>query len=84
MTEPIFHMCTAVDAPPSTPASNPRGEMDAVLARLPTLDSRMACDELAVAFCYINSKAARRRLVGSHLATLLTRLRACKSELLRR
>lgn len=81
VTEPISRMCTAVDAPTSTPASNPRGEMDALLTRLPTLDSRVACDELAVAFCYINSKAARRRLVGTQFAILLTRLRACESEL---
>ena len=41
--------------------------MDALLARLPAMDSRAACDELAVAFCYANSKAARRRLVrGLH------------------
>lgn len=47
----------------SSAAKDARAEVDALLARLPALDSRAACDELAVAFCYANSKAARRRLV---------------------
>ncbi len=30
---------------------------------LPTLCSREECDDLAVNFCYINSKGARKRMV---------------------
>ena len=62
---PITHpddVCAAVEAA-SSAAKDARAEVDALLARLPALDSRAACDELAVSFCYINSKAARRRLV---------------------
>ena len=55
-------MCAAGEAA-SSAAKETRAEVDALLARLPALDSRAACDELAVAFCYVNSKAARRRLV---------------------
>lgn len=37
--------------------------MEAVVACLPTLCSREECDELAVNFCYVNSKGARKRMV---------------------
>lgn len=38
-------------------------QLDALLARLPTLGNRDLIDAAAVEFCYINSKAARKRLV---------------------
>lgn len=34
------------------------------MACLPTLSGREDCDELAVNFCYVNSKGARKRMVG--------------------
>ena len=37
--------------------------MEAVLACLPGLTHREAADEVAVNFCYVNSKGARRRMV---------------------
>lgn len=40
---------------------------DLVLSRLPTCVSRDLCDELAVNFCYSNSKGARKRLVRALL-----------------
>ena len=40
-----------------------RAEVEALLACLPSLDSREACDEVAVNFCYVNSKGARKRMV---------------------
>ncbi|MEW5297640.1 MAG: hypothetical protein WDW36_000836 [Sanguina aurantia] len=39
------------------------GVLDAVLSRLRTCVSRDLCDEVAVNFCFVSSKAARRRLV---------------------
>ncbi|KAK9825703.1 hypothetical protein WJX81_008105 [Elliptochloris bilobata] len=61
--QPVDAAQSATEAASSSAAAkDARAEVDALLARLPTLDSRLACDELAVAFCYVNSKAARRRL----------------------
>ena len=37
--------------------------LDLILNRLPTCVTRELCDELAVNFCYCNSKSARKRLV---------------------
>ncbi|CAL8462985.1 g2519 [Coccomyxa elongata] len=39
-----------------------RAEVDAMVECLPTLCSREECDDLAVNFCYINSKGARKRM----------------------
>ena len=36
--------------------------MEVLLAQLPSCVSREACDEVAVNFCFMASKAARRRL----------------------
>ncbi|RYP38561.1 hypothetical protein DL767_002497 [Monosporascus sp. MG133] len=38
-------------------------QVDAVLARLPELTNKDAIDEIAVDFCFLNSKASRNRLV---------------------
>ena len=40
-----------------------RAEVEAVLRQLLTCTSCEAADEVALAFCYVNSKGARRRLV---------------------
>lgn len=40
-----------------------KSAVDALLAQLPKCISRDLCDELSVNFCYLNSKAARKRLV---------------------
>ena len=40
-----------------------RAEVEAVLRQLPACTSREAADEVALAFCYVNSKGSRRRLV---------------------
>ena len=40
-----------------------KAAVDALLAQLPKCISRDLCDELSVNFCYLNSKAARKRLV---------------------
>ncbi len=58
---------TGADHGQRAAAGDPRAELEAVLARLPALDSAAACDELAVAFCYVGGKAARRRLVGAQV-----------------
>ncbi|KAL3151997.1 hypothetical protein ABBQ32_001118 [Trebouxia sp. C0010 RCD-2024] len=39
-----------------------KAAVDALLAQLPKCISRDLCDELSVNFCYLNSKAARKRL----------------------
>ena len=44
-----------------------RAEVDAVLACLPGLTGREACDDVAVGFCYVNSKGARRRMVRARV-----------------
>lgn len=43
-----------------------KAALDALLSQLPKCISRELCDELSVNFCYLNSKAARKRLVGAH------------------
>lgn len=48
--------------------------MDALLSQLPKCISRDLCDELAVNFCYLNSKAARKRLVRVLCETTRTNL----------
>ncbi|DBA81963.1 TPA: hypothetical protein ACH3X1_007672 [Trebouxia sp. C0004] len=40
-----------------------KAAVDALLSQLPKCISRDLCDELSVNFCYLNSKAARKRLV---------------------
>lgn len=40
-----------------------KAAVDALLAQLPKCISRDLCDDLSVNFCYLNSKAARKRLV---------------------
>lgn len=48
-----------------------RAEVEAVVACLPTLGSREECDEVAINFCYVNSKGARKRMVRTQLLTSL-------------
>ncbi|KAI8377492.1 armadillo-type protein [Radiomyces spectabilis] len=43
-------------------------QLDALLARLPTLGNRDLIDSAAVEFCYLNSKAARKRLIKAVLS----------------
>jgi regulator of nonsense transcripts 2 len=38
-------------------------QLEALLARLPTLNNRDMIDSVAVEFCYLNSKSARKRLI---------------------
>ena len=40
-----------------------KAAVDALLGQLPKCISRDLCDELSINFCYLNSKAARKRLV---------------------
>ena len=61
---------TATDAADSTAAdtealggAKTKAAVDALLAQLPKCISRDLCDELSINFCYLNSKAARKRLV---------------------
>ena len=54
----------AGDEGPDAAARPGRAEVEAIVACLPTLSSREECDELAVNFCYVNSKGARKRMVG--------------------
>lgn len=44
-------------------APAPAAQLAALLARLPDLSNRDAIDKVAVDFTFLNSKAARRRLV---------------------
>lgn len=50
----------------STPEISNRttgSQVDALLARLPSLMVKEAADQLAIAFCFLNSKASRNRLL---------------------
>jgi hypothetical protein len=53
--------------PPSAGAGSALREVDRILRSLTSCVSRDLCDELAVNFCYANSRAARRRLVRALL-----------------
>jgi hypothetical protein len=55
-----------------------------VMACLPTLSGLEDCDELAVNFCYVNSKNARKRMVGPLLQPQLRTLAALQTACLRR
>lgn len=64
------HIADKVDAAEGTAAdtealggAKTKAAVDALLAQLPKCISRDLCDELSVNFCYVNSKAARKRLV---------------------
>ena len=48
-----------------------RGEALAVIERLPACGTQEDADEFALAFCYVNSKGARRRLVQFTLLLIL-------------
>ena len=50
---------------PEVSGQEVRAEVEAVLRQLPACTSREAADEVALAFCYVNSKGARRRLVNT-------------------
>ena len=48
---------------PSTANAEARAAMDAVVEQLQQCVSKDQCDAVAVAFCYANNKAARKRMV---------------------
>ncbi len=53
-------------SPPGTPQMAPQGPsqlLTALLARLPDATNRALIDQAAVDFAFLNSKAARKRLV---------------------
>lgn len=57
-------------SPPSTPQLAPQGPsqlLTALLARLPDATNRTLIDQAAVDFAFLNSKAARKRLVKVRL-----------------
>ena len=41
-----------------------RGEVSEVMERIKNCSSQEATEEAALAFCYVNSKGARKRLVS--------------------
>ena len=51
-------------AAPGTANAEARAAMDAVVEQLQQCVTRDQCDAVAVAFCYANNKAARKRLVS--------------------
>ncbi|KAK9907680.1 hypothetical protein WJX75_008040 [Coccomyxa subellipsoidea] len=53
---------TAGGEGPEAAARPGRAEVEAVMACLPTLSGLEDCDELAVNFCYVNSKNAHKRM----------------------
>ena len=57
---------TPKTSPPSTPQLAPQGPsqmLTALLARLPDATNRVMIDQVAVDFAFLNSKAARKRLI---------------------
>lgn len=59
-----LHLTASSPPPPllTRTADKEPSEMEVLLAQLPSCVSREACDEVAVNFCFMASKAARRRL----------------------
>jgi len=49
-------------------------QLDALLARLPTLNNRDMIDSVAVEFCYLNSKSARKKLIKSLISVPRSRV----------
>ncbi|KAG2176994.1 hypothetical protein INT43_007648 [Umbelopsis isabellina] len=49
-------------------------QLDGLLARLPTLNNRDMIDSVAVEFCYLNSKSARKRLIKTLVSVPRTRV----------
>jgi regulator of nonsense transcripts 2 len=49
-------------------------QLDALLARLPTLNNRDMIDSVAVEFCYLNSKSARKKLIKTLVSVPRTRV----------
>lgn len=62
VTPPADDDVAAPDAAAAEPSSS-RDAITPILARLTSCVSRDLCDELAVNFCYSNSKGARKKLV---------------------
>lgn len=57
---------TPKTSPPGTPQLAPQGPsqmLTALLARLPDATNRVMIDQVAVDFAFLNSKAARKRLI---------------------
>ncbi|KAM0751324.1 ARM repeat-containing protein [Meredithblackwellia eburnea MCA 4105] len=53
----------AVDTPDASLPAGPAAQLTAVLARLPDASSKATIDSIAIDFAFLNSKAARKRLV---------------------
>jgi len=61
-------------SPPRTPSLAPQGPsqlLTALLTRLPDTTNRALIDQAAVDFAFLNSKAARKRLVKVRISTIL-------------
>ena len=56
-------LCSLPIEPDDGLAPAPAAQLSALFARLPEMSSRQAIDKAAVEFTFLNSKAARRRLV---------------------
>ncbi|KAJ3556426.1 hypothetical protein NM688_g2036 [Phlebia brevispora] len=68
---------TPKTSPPSTPQLAPQGPsqmLTALLARLPDATNRVMIDQVAVDFAFLNSKAARKRLIRFMSQTPKSRL----------
>ncbi|PRQ75790.1 Armadillo-type fold [Rhodotorula toruloides] len=59
--DPVAKLETA-EPDPSIP-SGPAAQLNAIFARLPEASSKKSIDDIAVEFAFLNSKAARKRLV---------------------
>ncbi|BGP26942.1 regulatorof nonsense transcripts 2 [Rhodotorula toruloides] len=59
--DPVAKLDTA-EPDPSIP-SGPAAQLNAIFARLPEASSKKSIDDIAVEFAFLNSKAARKRLV---------------------
>lgn len=63
--EAIPLQSTTVDSSAAITNKSVGAQVDAILARLPELQTKDATDQLAHDFCFVNSKASRNRLVKS-------------------
>ncbi|KAI9003373.1 armadillo-type protein [Hyaloraphidium curvatum] len=62
------------DEAKETGAATSQPQLDALLARLPNAMNRTAIDQLAIDFCYINTKLSRRKLARAMLSVPRQRL----------
>lgn len=61
----------------ATAGHDARGETEEAVEQIRNCTNRQSADDAALAFCYLNSKGARRRLVRSRLKFIYNAFNTC-------